>query len=113
MLDPRKWIEHSVAVVPFPKTPGETNSELSPTATIDQAKVDEATAIWRQSFNHPGEGNDRFWNYAVALRSAGMNSEQIEQTLQLESSYARNPWERRAQIPSILKSLQRSWKKAG
>ena len=113
MLDPKKWIENSVVVVPFPKTPVEQDSELSPAATIDQTKVDEATTNWRQSIDHPGEGNERFWDYALALRSAGMNPEQIEQTLQAETKYARNPPERRDQIPSIMKSLQQSWKKTG
>ena len=113
MLDPTKWIEHSVVVVPFPKTSVEQDSELSPPATIDQTKVDEATVIWRQSVNHPGEGNERFWNYASALRSAGLSLDQIEQTLQAEAIYGRNPSERRDQIPSIMKSLRRSWKKAG
>jgi hypothetical protein len=113
ILDPRKWIEHSVVVVPFPKTPVRPNSELSSSATIDQVKVDEATTNWRQSIDHPGEGNARFWFYAVALRSAGMSSEQIEQTLQIESANARSPSKRKDQIPSIMKSLQQSWKKVG
>jgi hypothetical protein len=113
MLDPRKWIEHSVVVVPFPKTAVERDQKLSPPATIDQAKVDEATTIWRQSIDHPGKGNARFWDYALALRSAGMSLGQIEQTLQVEAKNAQNPAKRKDQMPSIMKSLQQSWKKAG
>jgi hypothetical protein len=112
MLDPKKWIENSVVVVPFSKTPVEQDSELSPSTTIDLPKVDEATTNWRQSINHPGEGNARFWIYVWALRSAGMSLEQIERTLQVESLNARSPLKRKAQIPSI-KSLQQSWKKVG
>jgi hypothetical protein len=113
MLDPKKWIENSVCVVPFPKTPVVPGSGLSLAATIDQTKVDEATRIWRQSIDHPGEGNERFWNFAMTLRSARMTHRQIEQTLQVESLNARSPLKRKAQIPSIMKSLQQSWKKAG
>jgi Type III restriction enzyme, res subunit len=113
VLNPRKWIEHSVVVIPFRQSGGEREGEMSPlNTTFDQSKVDEATRIWRESVNYPGEGNARFWSYARALRSAGMSLEQIEQTLKAESMNARKPSERRGQIPSIMKSLQQSWKKA-
>jgi len=103
MLDPKKWIENSV--IPFPKHQVVRDAKLLLPATIDQAKVDQATAEWRQSINHRGEGDARFWTYALALRWAGMGFEQIEQTLQVEAINGRSPDERQAQIPSIMKTL--------
>ena len=48
---------------------------------VDQAKVEAATNQWRQSPQYPGEGNFRFFNYALALRAAGMNLSEIENKL--------------------------------
>jgi hypothetical protein len=80
--------------------------------TIDQVKVDEAKKLWRQSKDHPGEGNARFWHFALALRSAGMTLNEIEATLQEESVHGRSPDKRKARIPSIMKSLGQSAKVA-
>jgi hypothetical protein len=54
LLEPKLWIEHSV--VPFPKKRAEQRPRRSPPDTIDQANVDEAKKLWRQSKDHPGEG---------------------------------------------------------
>jgi hypothetical protein len=70
--------------------------------------VTAATERWRQSKNYPEEGNDRFWEFAVDLRSAGMNVDQIKAVLTEEYRQARTPKERKAQIPSIMKSLRQS-----
>jgi hypothetical protein len=46
-----------------------------------------------------------FFRLAVALRLAGTDLFEIESTLQSAAAFARNPAERRAQIPSIMNSL--------
>jgi hypothetical protein len=75
---------------------------------IDQEKVRIATEEWRRSSQYPGEGNDRFFAYALALRTAGMSDFDIENKLIAEARYGRSPNERRAQIPSIVTSLKQS-----
>ncbi len=80
---------------------------------LNQPMIDTATEEWRRSRFHGGEGNDRFWEYAVQLRTAGMDFNGIETKLYEEAQYANHPKERRAQIWSIMNSLQSSWRKAG
>lgn len=112
ILDAEVWFTNSV--IPFPVQPQENEGCLvKPSSGVDQAKVDEATRVWRDSINHPGEGNARFWTYAVTLRATGMDLKQIEIQLRTESVNGRSPAKRRAQIPSIIKSLRGSWRKAG
>jgi hypothetical protein len=105
ILNPKVWIENNV--VPFPEK--SKRHLLAPPTTVDQAKVVAATERWRQSKNYPEEGNGRFWQFAVELRSAGMNPDQIEATLEVEAIHGRTPKKRKAQIPSIMKSLRQSW----
>ena len=50
------------------------------------------------------------FKFALELRRAGMNKGQIETMLQSEAAFGRSPNERRAQIPSIIKSLQESFR---
>jgi hypothetical protein len=107
-LDPKNWIEHSV--IPFSR-PAIRHHQSG--RTFDQAKLDNATSIWRDSINYPGEGGTRFWKYALELWAAGMDFEQIETQLQNESGNGRTPSKRRKQIPSILKSLRQSNRRAG
>jgi hypothetical protein len=97
-------------VVPFPKEP--KHHLLSPPKTVDQAKVAAATDRWRVSKNFPEEGGTRFFLFAANLRSAGMNPGQIKAKLIDEYPHARHPHQRKAQIPSIMKSLSQSWAKA-
>jgi hypothetical protein len=54
-----------------------------------------------------GEGNVRFFNCAISLRSAGMSLKDIEQKLRDEAEFGRTPAQRRAQIPSIMNTLRR------
>ena len=63
--------------------------------------------------DHKGEGDVRFWQLAVDLRSAGMSIDEIEHKLQEEAQYGRSPTERRGQIPSIMQSLGQRYRKAG
>jgi len=107
LLDPMTWIENSV--VPFPKRP--TVQRPAPT-TLDQAKVDQAKELWRESKNYAGEGSRRFWEFAWALKLAGMNLDQIEAMLKEEYVHGRSPPERKGQIPGIMKTLRQSAKAA-
>jgi hypothetical protein len=72
---------------------------------VDQAAVQIAIDLWRQSPSFPQEGNDRFFTFARSLKSAGMTISEIETVLNEEYQYARSPEERRRQIPSIMISL--------
>jgi hypothetical protein len=78
---------------------------------VDQAAVEKATMIWRESKRYPGEGNDRFFNFAISLRSAGMPLEQIEMTMRENAEDGNSPKERKNQIPWIMKTLRASLKK--
>jgi hypothetical protein len=73
---------------------------------VDDAAVAAATDRWRDACNHPGEGNDRFFTFAIDLIKAGMSVDDIEATLRFEHQYGRSPIEREAQIRSIMDSLR-------
>jgi hypothetical protein len=79
---------------------------------INEALVQEATNVWRQSTLFPGEGNARFWQFALALGRAGRNLNQIQSTLQAEAQFGRSPKKRRAQVKSIINSLRQTRRKA-
>jgi hypothetical protein len=107
---PNTWISNSV--VPFPRADDDRfNAQHMPPKQVDQAAVERATRMWRESPKYPGEGNARFFQYALALRSAGISLNDIEQKLRDEAGFGRSPGERRAQIPSIMKTLGQSFKK--
>lgn len=73
----------------------------------------EDTREWRESRLHEGEGNDRFWDHAVTLRTTRMNIPEIEAKLSEEAQFARHPDQRLAQISSIMTNLRKSRRKAG
>jgi hypothetical protein len=105
------WVRNSI--VQFPKLDdARKNAQQTPPKEVDQAAAERATAIWRDSPKHPGEGNDRFFNYATSLRSAGMSLEQIELTLRDNAEDGNSPKERKDQIPRIMKTLRASLKKS-
>jgi hypothetical protein len=105
LLNPITWIEN---VVPF-KAPSAPR-ELAPAKGrwIDEAMVQTATEEWRESPKYPGEGNDRFFQYALVLRDAGMEPVEIEAKLMSEAQDGRSPDERRDQVLSIMTSLRKS-----
>ena len=104
-LDPVPWISNG----PMPLQPElDTCSDLNDDGReIDQARVQAAITNWRNS--PKGSGNDNFFKFALDLRRAGMNKGQIETVLRSEAALARTPNERTAQIPSIIKSLRKSY----
>jgi hypothetical protein len=77
ILDPMTWVRNSV--VQFLKVDdARGNSRQTPPKEVDRAAVEEATRIWRESPKYPGQGNDRFFNYAISLRSAGNGGKKPE-----------------------------------
>lgn len=112
ILDAVVWLANTV--IPFSQR--STRAQAKPSDAgigVDQAMVDSATEEWRRSYAYEGEGNDRFWNYALQLRKAGMRHSEIEAKLTVEAQHGRNAKERRAQIPSIMTSLGHPRRKAG
>ena len=107
-LDPIPWISNG----PVPLQPElDACSDLNDNENqIDEALVQAAITNWRNS--PKGSGNDNFFQFSLELRKAGMNKTQIEKMLQSEAAFARSPKERRAQIPSIIKSLLKSHKRS-
>jgi hypothetical protein len=100
-LDPVLWLENSA----IPLQP-EVEAESEHPAQFNKEMVQAAAAIWRESSAYPGEGNQRFFEFALALRRAGMGNQDIRSTLRSEAEFGRTPQERRAQIPSIINSLR-------
>jgi hypothetical protein len=103
-LDPYTWVEHSAYLI----NPDTSNLDPPPplSTKVDQARVNAAVDRWRMSTAYPGEGNDRFFRFALDLRSTGMSLFEIESMLRMEAAYGRSSDERRAQIPSIMSSLR-------
>jgi hypothetical protein len=99
-LNPQQWIDYA-AVHVMPGTP----LAIADSKVLDQASVEAAVEQWRSARLQPGTGNDAFFAFAVALRSAGLAHRDIKSVLQAESAHGRSPSERRKQIPSILQSL--------
>ena len=58
------------------------------------------------------KGNEAFYALGIELKSLGMSTEDIEQTLKLEANFGRSPAERMSQIASIMKSLMRNGRAA-
>jgi hypothetical protein len=73
ILDAELWLGNTV--IPFRQPPPEAQAKLT---KRNQARVAEATENWRQSSAYEHEGNYRFFQYAVQLRAAGMNSIELE-----------------------------------
>ena len=109
-LDPVLWIQNSVVRV-RPKGTVQLSNRAQP-AKIDEARLRAAIDKWRQSPFYPQQGNDRFFEFALDLRRAGMNVTEIEATLRMEALNGRSPKERRAQIPSIITSLRNSGRRS-
>jgi hypothetical protein len=100
-------------VVAFPEKRTSCSAKPARSESVDLAAVEEATNGWHQSGAHPGTGNDRFFNYALSLRSAGIPLDEIGEKLEEQAEFARSPEERREQIPSIIQSLQQSYREPG
>jgi hypothetical protein len=104
-LNPSIWIENMT--VPLQPDFSPVQPATHPNRVIDEVLVQSAKETWRGSKEHPGTGNEIFFDFATSLRRAGMTLSEIEHTLRSEAQYGRSPKERLAQIPSIIISLRR------
>ncbi|RWD36106.1 hypothetical protein [Mesorhizobium sp.] len=75
-------------------------------ASVDWAKLDAATAAWRNAPKTPGNGNRDFFKLGLSLKAAGLSQSGIEAQLWEEAIFARSPTKRRRQIPSVIRSLK-------
>lgn len=112
ILDAEVWFTNSV--LPFRQPRPEAHARTTERhGELNQSLIEAATTKWRESRLHEGEGNDRFWDYALNLRAAGMNFREIEAKLYEEAQFARHPDQRLAQISSIMTSLRQTRRRAG
>jgi hypothetical protein len=111
LLNATDWLENTVVPFRVPFIPKDRTFDGR--REVNQQKVVEATRIWQQSKDYPGEGSTRFFNYALSLRSSGMSLNEIEPKLQAEAQFGRSPAERLSQISSIMQSLQKPYRRAG
>jgi hypothetical protein len=105
LLDPMLWIENNVVQFPVPRIfndQQQVNQEK-----VNWAAVEEATSQWRQA--PPETGNDRFYTYGQSLKFAGMSPEQMKAKLEMEAEKGRSQADRKRQIPSIIKYLQKRY----
>jgi hypothetical protein len=102
-LDVMEWIKHCpLAHVEAPP--------LQPTDTdgvVAEAKVEADTAEWCASSEHPGESNARFFDFARALRPAGILLGAIRERLNFEAQNGLHPDKRKRQVSSIMTSLRK------
>ena len=68
----------------------------------------QTAAIDRWRGTPAKSGNGAFFQLAVDLRSAGMSDMEIEDVLDVQAGHARHPAERRAQIKSVMRTLEGS-----
>ena len=108
ILHPMTWVSNTV--VHFPEV--DTKGQPPLWREVDETAVAKATRMWRESRHYPGQGNDRLFQYAVAMRSAGMSLKEIERKLRDEAKFGRSPQERRTQVPSIMRTLGQLLKKS-
>ena len=103
-IDVQQWIE----AAQFSSDPQYEPLDQT-TRPLNEEAVQIAISEWRQSPQFPNEGNDRFFRLGVGLRAAGMTDSELQATLNEEFCHGQSPEERRRQIPTIMRSLRRSW----
>jgi hypothetical protein len=103
-LDPLPWIENTVAPLQ-PQLPTWSEPNDDEPKEIDQALVDSAITEWRAT--PKGHGHLSFFLLGRKLKNARMDASEIANTLEGEATFAHSPNDRKAQIPSIIESLQK------
>lgn len=113
-LEPVKWIKRAVRVAKVP--PGQRDC-VSSTRSIklrksDQTtdltgKMEKAVATWTSASQQVGQGHRAFYRLALGLRSAGLDATEMSEKLYDQAVWARNPTERRSEIPGIVRKLGR------
>ncbi|KQZ32998.1 hypothetical protein ASD50_12890 [Mesorhizobium sp. Root552] len=99
-LEPREWIQK------YHRKPPEAEPSIPATDWLMDIAIKPIKEEWRKVANIPGAGNDNFFEFALKLRSAGMDDANLKLILHQEAAYARNPEDRRRQIPSIIQSFK-------
>jgi hypothetical protein len=105
-LDPLPWITNNI--IPLQSGPTNWSDSITEDTPVDRTVAPRAITDWRQK-TPPHHGNERFFLLAVNLRKAGMDADQIKETLEAEAKFGRSPMERRAQIRSIMNSLKHGY----
>ena len=113
-LEPVKWIKRAVRsskVVPAAAS-GSTGKQSAKLPQIDQSgphagRVEKAIAAWTSVNQQVGQGHAAFYRLALSLRSAGLDPREMADTLYDQAIWARNPTERRGEIPRIVRKLGR------
>jgi hypothetical protein len=103
ILDAELWISNSF--IPYQPPCEQTPLPENENRLVDNDIVSTATAEWRDSKKHPGEGNTRFFRYALELRRAGLSLTEIQAKLNEEVRHGRSPNDRQRQIRSIMETL--------
>ena len=130
IMDPDRWItdfapiaNQEYAVLPAYQNPRSeglqrlvdclavNDDDGNPTDRRQQALAAKAAALtkatleWRSAPRHTG--NEAFFRLAARLKAAGLTDVELQQTLYQEAAHGNSVKDRRAAIPSILKSLAR------
>jgi hypothetical protein len=112
-LNPTTWIENTTVPLQPTLKPFQPDT---PENAVDWERAQQAKDVWRTSKSRPGKANDMFFDLAFSLKCAGMNFQEIEETLLTEAQHARRSKKRLAQIPSIMSSLRTyaaTWRNTG
>ena len=124
-VDVPNWIEFSIedlspkAIVvpaPDPLLEGQSADKIKliqalrrgpgSTGGVNELAVEMAKSDWHAA--RKGEGNRKFWEFACALRDAGMDHPEIEEMLRAECRNSGSDGDdRRKQIASIMRNLRR------
>lgn len=126
-ISPSKWVKRSIVhqkVEPEPaKARTESKAQVAPKcpdeglerlrAALTKAgkpkaaehRRDVAIQEWQEVARQPGVGHSEFFRLGAALKRAGLDPAEVEQTLSEQAWFARHPSERRSQIADIVRSL--------
>ena len=114
-LEPVTWIKRAIRTskVPPAAASGSTSKQPAKVPQIDQSgpqasRVEKAIAAWTSVNQQVGKGHAAFYRLALSLRSAGLDAREMADTLYDQAIWARNPTERRDEIPRIVRKLGRS-----
>jgi hypothetical protein len=108
-MDPLEWIEKASDEII--KQYAMDQSEQSAPAPVyypaDNEAAKQARQEWHISNHYTRQDNENFFRLGCRLAKAGVEKAEITEILNAEASIAHKPGDRRAQIPSVLASLQR------
>ncbi|KQZ94306.1 hypothetical protein ASD64_05475 [Mesorhizobium sp. Root157] len=99
-LEPRDWIQK------YQQKPAEAELPIPANDWVMDVAIESITEDWRKVAKIPNAGNDNFFEFALKLRSAGVDDATLKLILNQEAAYAHHPEERRRQISSIFQSLR-------